>query len=66
MGAKTHKSNKSTHLRFIKPEDGVLKPLLGATDLFERLLKNSIKIFVVGNAAAQDFTDVFNVFNVDN
>ena len=39
---------------------------LDSADFFKRALKNAVKIFVVRNSTAQNFTDIRNIFAVDD
>ena len=42
------------------------KTVLGASDLLKRPLKNPVEKFIIGDSAAQYFTNIFNIFGVNN
>lgn len=39
---------------------------LDSTDLLQRRLKNPIEIFVIRNSTTEDFTDILDIFDVDD
>ena len=42
------------------------RSLLDSADLFQRSFKHPVEEFIVGDSAAQDFADVFDVFDIND